>query len=90
MPIETAPRDGTEVILAAPKSNGGYWVHVGWWEEGDSFPWRFIDDFTMEPSGCCDREAPDRVPANGFKEGAVSYWMPLPSPPSENKDSEDG
>lgn len=82
MPIESAPKDGSEIILAAPKTRGGsYWVHVGWWVEGDSHPWRFIDDFSMEPTGCCDREDGERVCVNGFTEDAPTHWMPLPTPP---------
>jgi hypothetical protein len=80
--IETAPKDGTEIILAITGIlPDKYWVHIGWWQQGDSFPWRFIDTFSLEPSGCCDDEDADRTPVNGAKEGSVTHWMPLPQPP---------
>ncbi len=80
--IASAPKDGTEIILASPKGGSpGYWVHVGWWNEGDSFPWRFIDTFSMDPTGCCDDEEIERVPVNGFKVDAVTHWQPLPAAP---------
>lgn len=83
-PIETAPRDGTEVILAI--TGGGHkshWVHVGWWNAGDSFPWRFIDSFDLTPTGCCNLEDDDRIPVNGAREESVTHWMPLPAAPGE-------
>jgi hypothetical protein len=78
-PIETAPRDGTEIILAIsgwPPDRK--WVCVGWWEQGDSFPWRFIDTFSLEPTGCCEDEDGDRCPVNGAKAESVTHWQPLP------------
>lgn len=81
-PIETAPKDGTEIILAIANSVGSHWVHIGWWNEGDSFPWRFIDTFTLEPHGCCDDEDADRTPVNGSKAEQVTHWMPLPAAPA--------
>lgn len=83
-PIETAPRDGTEIILAIKGAgHPSHWVHIGWWNEGDSFPWRFIDTFSLEPNGCCDNESDDRTPVNGAKEESVTHWMPLPTPPEQ-------
>lgn len=81
--ISTAPRDGSEIILAIMGAGAKVeWVHVGWWEQGDSFPWRFIDTFSLEPTGCCDNESDDRCSVNGAKEESVLFWMPLPEPPS--------
>jgi hypothetical protein len=89
--ISTAPKDGTEIILAIKGSGPpgrSHWVHVGWWQEYDSFPWRFIDTFDLTPSGCCDDEDDDRVPANGVKAESVTHWMPLPPPPPPPADGE--
>jgi hypothetical protein len=81
-PIATAPKDGTEIILAIKCISGkSHWVHVGWWEEGDSFPWRFIDSFDLTPTGCCGMEEDDRLKANGAKAESVTHWMPLPPSP---------
>lgn len=85
-PIETAPRDGTEIVLAI--ASGGlsqppasYSVHVGWYETADPYPWRFIDTFDLTPTGCCEHESDERIPANGVRESAAHFWMPLPAPP---------
>lgn len=80
-PIETAPRDGSEIILAVTGALSGHWVHVGWYEANDQFPWRFIDTFDLTPTGCCDREDDDRCPVNGARLDSVTHWMPLPKPP---------
>lgn len=82
--IETAPKDGTEILLAILGAGAAsHWVHIGWYEPSDHFPWRFIDTFDLTPTGCCDDEDPDRCPVNGATEGAVTHWMPLPSPPEQ-------
>lgn len=81
-PIETAPRDGTEIILAIRSIDAKpHWVHIGWWEEGDPFPWRFIDTFGINPTGCCEMEEEDRCPVNGARAEGVTHWMPLPPAP---------
>lgn len=85
-PIDSAPRDGTEIILAIPKMASGlhygYWVHIGWWNDAESFfKWRFFDSFNLTPSGCCDREDDDMVKVNGIGADGPSHWLPLPSPP---------
>jgi len=78
-PIETAPRDGTAIILAA--SHG---VSVGWWEDSEpTFKWRFVDDFDLTPTGCCDDESDDRVPCNGMHADTPTHWQPLPTPPEK-------
>lgn len=77
LPIESAPRDGAAIILYA--SHG---VSVGWWEESEpTYKWRFIDDFDLTPTGCCNDESDDRVPCNGMHADTPTHWQPLPSPP---------
>jgi hypothetical protein len=84
-PIETAPTDGTEVLLAIRGVNDGpHWVHIGWYEVHDPFPWRFIDTFDLTPTGCCERAEDDRTPVNGAKAESVTHWMPLPPPPEQS------
>jgi hypothetical protein len=80
-PIATAPTDGTEIILAILVA-GKHWVHIGWYEPYDRFPWRFIDTFDLTPTGCCRYEDGDRIPANGATAESVTHWMPLPAPPA--------
>lgn len=85
-PIETAPTDGTEIILAILGAGATkHWVHIGWYEPHDPFPWRFIDTFELTPTGCCEDEDSDRVPANGAKAESVTHWMPLPPAPGEGE-----
>ncbi|KKW92642.1 hypothetical protein [Sphingobium chungbukense] len=81
-PIETAPVDGTEIMLAIPKITSGYFVHIGWYSKNDAFPWRFIDTFSTEPHGCCDDEDEDRTPVNGARYDARMLWQPLPATPA--------
>lgn len=80
-PIDTAPKDGTEIILAILGVNS-HWVHIGWYAPNDPFQWRFIDDFSITPTGCCEDEDGDRISVNGAKPASVTHWMPLPEPPS--------
>jgi hypothetical protein len=66
-PIESAPKDGTHVLLWFP---AGYWateVHVaiGLWDSGEDEGWYAGDEsHSMTAHG-----APP------------TYWMPLPAPP---------
>lgn len=74
-PIETAPRDGTHVILAFGQDG----VMEGWWEDGDPgpYPWKFVDR-GVSGSPFAGGEA-----LNGAREvrGGPSHWQPLPKPP---------
>jgi hypothetical protein len=65
LPIETAPKDGTAVLLWLPD---GFWLNdenvvTGFWSEDD---WYFSDT--------------DSHPIGAFGK-AVTHWMPLPEPP---------
>lgn len=77
--IETAPKDGTEIILAIPTgakqfNQQRYWVHLGWYAPDESrFKWQFYDGV--------DDELDDRAMINGIQEDAPTHWMPLPEPP---------
>ena len=68
-PIETAPLDGTRVLLAMnPRLNYetvqiGYAVGTALW----GLCWRFDGEYTVEaPAG-------------------ATHWMPLPGPPARNE-----
>lgn len=73
-PIETAPRNGTVILLSR-----GHDVYAGWWSGSDNWPWWIIDD-TKES----DEVMPGFIEPNGLKdEGQLAprYWMPLPKGP---------
>jgi len=69
-PIETAPKDGTDVLLWESNS---YVPFVGAWRDG------------RRPGWCCDTEHYDTdgnacVISNLWQEG-ITHWMPLPAQP---------
>jgi len=77
-PIETAPRDGTWVILEGEFSGGdtskalvGQWV-------GGVYPWRVMQSESFWDCG----PVPENSIFNHWAEGRVHHWMPLPEPPS--------
>jgi hypothetical protein len=66
-PIESAPRDGTDVILG-----GKGWCEVGWWCHGwrnDGTRWGWYAANTS-PSDCYDGSLNE-----------ATHWQPLPDPP---------
>lgn len=70
-PIETAPRDGTLIIIAY-KVFGRYRVYPASYGVGG-----FVDsDFAW---GILDHDGS----TNAVKTGEPTHWMPLPEPPEE-------
>jgi hypothetical protein len=77
-PIETAPQDGTMLLLAPH-------MVVGWWEFGDN-NWQMMNvplntDRTIAHNW---KEQPKLwfcVALNMFGLGEPTHWMPLPEPP---------
>lgn len=66
--IETAPRDGTSVILS-----DGFTVGEGFWSDGsECYGHRGVAGFFWE----CDR-GNLHVADNAY----ATYWMPFPEPP---------
>lgn len=75
-PIETAPKDGTTILLAAPNNP----VVAGWFNATFTpFPWVFVDDISEVLCQCED--GPPRLNANGYPLTLPTHWMPLPEPP---------
>ncbi|GMV06743.1 MAG: hypothetical protein AMXMBFR53_30180 [Gemmatimonadota bacterium] len=76
-PISTAPKDGTAVLLMF-KPDAASWDAMGSWagiafvgrNRGDERNWNFA--------------AP--VGVGGFGDDSFAGWMPLPTPPQENRD----
>ena len=68
-PIETAPKDGTQILLC--QENWGPWV--GWWgtHDGGRDDWWFLD-----PSV----DSRDKLNCWLLTSGPT-HWMPLPEPP---------
>ena len=78
-PIETAPKDGTRVLLAEP-FEGGFEMSVGWWRS-------YIND--SDDAGWMD----GTVQNWAYEENTIlqpTHWMPLPPIPSSLKGSDVG
>lgn len=78
-PIETAPKDGT-VVLLTDSSFVAAGFYASW---GTRHPWRFIDSTSEAITCCCDHEEPGRIFSNGWMDGpdGPTHWMPLPEAP---------
>lgn len=74
-PIETAPKDGTLILVAYPNYRGASVTAarygIGHATE-DGYEWGFFDD---------DGEA------NAIKTAAPTNWMPLPQPPETDNET---
>jgi len=91
-PIETAPRDGTEILIAigsdyigsafyAVVAIGSDYIGSAFYADDDSdpYPWKFFDRNGIKPL------------ANGIRDDRMgpTHWMPLPAPPSSAKPAPD-
>lgn len=71
-PIETAPKDGTEIILFTHHEPNAFCeeafdaVQIGWWDNGNH-----------APGSAFHRDAGWHLQ----KIGVATHWMPLPAPP---------
>lgn len=78
-PIETAPRDGTTILLCDfleedIELRGPFF---GWWVGDDDAPWNFVWVGDHNGRAC--------LQAIGYflAEDPPTHWMPLPEPPKE-------
>jgi hypothetical protein len=77
MPIETAPKDGTRIMLADATD-----VETGQWVEAIAFP----NTRTEFPAGWeDDRYDAAHVFEPGFLGKQPTHWMPLPPPPVDKR-----
>ncbi len=76
-PIETAPKDGTEIWLSARRG-----CLVGWWETGREFPGS--DHFN---DWCAAHLTADGHDAGYDLVTGVTHWRPLPAQPKESSDA---
>lgn len=80
MDISTAPRDGTEILLA--RWQAGVWlVRNGFWDDGNDLPTRNIADRDgvigwWHYKNCCTQEKLDGI----FE---PTHWCPQATPPKE-------
>lgn len=72
--MDTAPRDGTPILL----TDGLRSVHLAWFKgEGEAYPWFLVDDFNYNTGDC----GVDSIELNSAMEAWPAYWSPLPAPP---------
>lgn len=74
-PIDTAPRDGTPILI----SDGQSCVHLAWFKGDDeAYPWFLVDNFDFHVDG----NGNDCVELNSAMDAWGTYWMPLPTAPT--------
>lgn len=72
--MESAPRDGTPILLTDGRSN----VHLAWFKGADeNYPWFLVDDFNYNTGD----HGVDSIELNSAMETWPAYWSPLPAPP---------
>lgn len=78
-PIETAPKDGTLVLLL-----DGRMVVAGCWNAAFNDGWCFWDGYGVSS----DDDEANVVELNSWIPGfGPSHWMPLPSPPINTEEA---
>lgn len=69
-PIETAPKDGTPVLLYVKEYSSTVTIE-GWWQGGLDGNWACVW-LDVHGCGCCSGSDPN-----------PTHWMPLPPPPGD-------
>lgn len=70
MPIETAPQDGTDVLVGYDHASA-WIVHIAWYEQKSLTWWSYVRNSITQESLEDDYQP--------------THWMPLPAPPSQEK-----
>jgi hypothetical protein len=75
--IDTAPRDGTPILLFCPKDMTSHKVHVGWWSDYETYYNQDTNEFEKTWVGIFsiggEREVVDYF-------GAPTLWAPIELP----------
>lgn len=94
-PIETAPRDGTRVLVCySPDSTYGYWPMVAWYEEKPRLPWNtagmasYLHEPKMWPAWFSQEYCAGDKKVGIDKDGGPEYWAPIPPAPEECRTGE--
>jgi hypothetical protein len=84
-PIETAPRDGTKVLVCySDGSTYGFWPMVAWYEEKPQLPWdtalmaRYVHNEDMWPGWFSFEYHAEGKLCGIEKDGGPEYWAPIP------------
>jgi hypothetical protein len=75
-PIESAPKDGTQVLI-----HGAHGAIVAWW--GDREPVDFMSDAPHEPHMCWLGHSNGKYDPVALRLDYIepTHWRPLPEPP---------
>lgn len=74
-PIETAPKDGTEILIFRPiGTQHDPWMFVATWQQCDGCG-SVVDGGIFMSNACVDSYVGTTH---------ATHWMPLPEPPQEN------
>mgnify|MGYP003501912451 FL=1 len=76
-PIETAPKDGTDILVYFAPITGRL---SGWWKV--SWENLYGDRTPADGSWCVDDNKHGPYPLRGYCAGDDTHWMPLPEPPA--------
>jgi hypothetical protein len=71
-PIETAPKDGTYILLFVRTSWGGPEIHKACWED---------NTYDVKCEAWCIANSTDRDYNTSDEVECPTHWMPLPAPP---------
>lgn len=79
-PIESAPKDGTRILVLWP----GNYVGIAWWKTNPRLirePHAVVRNGWQASYFACSEELDDYEIS--MSENQPTHWMPLPSPPKE-------
>lgn len=82
-PINSAPKDGTEIIIGF-ENQGDMFVHVAWWRDVDEN--LELLGWEKEDTGWWSYTRNSMVQEKLDADKSPAFWMPLPEPPTALKD----